>query len=273
MTKTKALAVTASNEVLAQLAEAYPQEKGGTYITLPRLSLVSQDKTEETGKGKDKQITVIAAAGDFYTEKQGEEVDEEGKKIWDKEEIGTEFEGIIFFKRHQLKMYDEATEEFTSSPVYDSPDEVIPLWCDKKEVAKGTPAELKAKYMFTNKKGKEVSALEDNRILYVLYKGEAYQMNLRGSSMYSLLSYEKTVSAPTVVTEFSSEAMEKGEICWNKMTFKAVRKLTTEEAEKVAELQKEAIEAIGASKASFATAEIGDSKEFKKNMDKQAKDF
>lgn len=271
MTKTKDLAITASNEVLAQLAEAYPQEKGGSYITLPRLSLVSQDKTEVTGKGKDKQITIIATAGDFYTEKQGDEVDEEGKKIWDKKEIGTEFEGIIFFKRHQLKMYDEATEEFTSSPVYDSPDEVIPLWCDKKEVARGTPAELKAKYMFTNKKGKEVSALEDNRIVYVLYKGEAYQINLRGSSMYSLMSYERTVSAPTVVTEFSSEAMEKGEICWNKMTFKAVRKLTTEEAQKIAELQREAIQAIQAAKVGFAKTE--DESEAVQQIAKNVKDF
>jgi hypothetical protein len=157
--------------------------------------------------------------------------------------------------------------------VYDSPDEVIPLWCDKKEVARGTPAELKAKYMFTNKKGKEVSALEDNRILYVLYKDEAYQMNLRGSSMYSLMSYERTVSAPTVVTEFSSEAMEKGEIAWNKMTFKVVRKLTTEEAEKIAELQKEAIEAIGASKASFAKAGEEDLTAAQKRIAKEAKDF
>ena len=91
--------------------------------------------------------------------------------------------------------------------------------------------------------------------------------------MYSLLSYEKGVIAPTVITEFSSEAMEKGEISWNKMTFKVVRKLTTEEAEKVAELQKEAIEAIGASKASFAKTDEEDLTAAQKRIAKEAKDF
>ncbi len=255
MSKKETSLAIADDSLLQQLAESYPQEQGGKGIILPRLGMISQDKTEETGKGKDKQITVVAAAGDFFIDRQTEEVDEEGKKIWAKEELGDSIEGIIFFKRHQLRMYDEATETYTSSPVYDSQDEVIPLFCDKKEVARGTPTELKAKYLFTDKTGKEKSALEDNRILYVLYNGEPYQMNLRGSSMWSLLSYEKTVQAPTVVTQFGSEAMQKGDIAWNKMTFKALRKITTEEAEKILELQTNAKEAIRLSKESYGKKE------------------
>jgi len=51
-------------------------------------------------------------------------------------------------------MYDEKTEEYTSSPIYDNDDEVIPLWKDRKEVAKGTPKELKEKFHYTDKDGK-----------------------------------------------------------------------------------------------------------------------
>ncbi len=258
--KTKAVAVAASEEVLAQLGSAYATEEGGKGVYLPRLGMFSQDKTEETGKGKDKKIKVIAAAGEFFIERQTEEVGEDGKKVWAREELGSTIQGVIFYKRHQLRMYDEDTKEYTSSPVYDTKDEVLPLWCNKKEVARGTPAELQEKFMIVNKKGKKVSALEDNRILYVLIDGEAYQLNLRGSSMYSLLSYEKGVQPPTVITEFSSEAMENGDISWNKMMFKAVRKLTGKEAAEVAEFQGKTSEAIRLSKESYAKADESDAK-------------
>lgn len=248
---TKSLTKAASDDLLNQLSESYVQEENTQGILLPRLGFYSQDKTEETGKGKDKKIKVIAAAGEFFIEKQTDELDENGKKIWEKTEIGDSFEGIILYKRHQLKMYDESTEEYTSSPIYDSKDEVLPLFCNKKEIARGTPAELKEQYLFTDRTGKTKSALEENRILYVLYKDEVYQLNLRGSSMYSLMAYERVINPTTVVTEFSSEAMEKGEISWNKMTFKAVRKLTEKEAHQVLEIQRDTNEAVAASKANF----------------------
>jgi hypothetical protein len=251
-TKTKAVAVQASEEILAQIGSSYAQEEGGKGIFLPRIGLVSQDITEESGTGRNKKVTVVTPAGEFYIDQQTEEVGADGKKIWSKEEIGDSFDGIIFYKRYQLRMYDETTEEYTSSPIYDSHDEVIPLFCNKKEVARGTPKELRDKYMFTGKDGKTRSALEENRILYVLKDGIAYQMNLRGSSMYSLLSYERGINPTTVVTHFGSEAQEKGDISWNKMTFKNVRKLNQDEAELVIEKQTATVEAIMASKASYA---------------------
>lgn len=256
MAKKNEVMNVADQETLDSLAESYPVEKGGQGIMLPRIGMFSQDKTEESGTGRNKKINVIAAAGEFYIDQQTEEVGEDGKKQWAKQEIGDSFEGIIFFKRYQLSMYDEATEKYTSSPVFDKQDEVVPLFCDKKEVARGLPADLKLKYVYTDKTGKERSALEENRILYILWEGKPYQMNLRGSSMYSLLSYEKTVQAPTVITRFSSEAMKKGEIAWNKMTFFAVRKLTPDEATEIKKLQQEAIEAIKLSKASYAKTPV-----------------
>lgn len=250
----KEITKVASNEALAELNQAYPVERGGQSITLPRLGMFSQDKTEETGSGKNKKITVVNAAGEFYIEKQSEETDENGKAVWKKEEIGTEIEGIIFFKRYQLSFYDEGTETYTSSPVYDSKDEVIPLFSDKKEVDRGTSEELKQRYMYTDKSGKEKSKLEEHRILYILYEGKPHQLNLRGSSMYSLLSYERKVQVPTVITRFSSEFMKKGEITWNKMTFSVVRTLTAEEATTIRDLQQESLMAIKLSKESYGQA-------------------
>lgn len=243
-----AVGKVADEETLAILSESFPVEPGGSKFFIPRrISMVSQDKTE----GKGKQMKVITEAGTFFMENQTEEKDENGKPIWEKTELGTTFQGIIIFQRKQLKMYDEKTELFTSSPIYDSEDEVVPLFCDKAEVARGTPAELKAKYAFTDDNGKQKSKLEDNRVLYVDVDGELYQMNLRGSSMYSFLTYARKVSPPTVVTEFSSEPKEKGSIAWNQMTFTPIRKLAQKEAESLIEKVQEIKQVLTIEKAQF----------------------
>lgn len=268
-----AVAKEVNEETLALLADSYPVEQGMNRILLPRLGLVSQDKTEEvrnpkTGK---KEIKVITEAGTFYIEHQTDEVDENGKKVWNREELGGSLEGIILFQRKQLKMYDEKTELYTSSPIYDRDDEVLPLFCDKSEVARGTPAELKAGYQFTDDNGKQKSKLEDNRILYVEYNGEVFQMNLRGSSMYSFLTYARKTLPNAVVTEFSSEAKEKGTINWNQMTFTPKRKLTQKEAEVVVEKCQEIKGAINAEKAQYASNTID--VEVIKNREQAEKDF
>lgn len=240
-------------ETFAILRESYPVEQGGgNKIFLPRLGMVSQDKVEETGTGRNKTIKVIAPAGEFFIENQTEEVDENGKRMWDRKELGDTIEGIILYQRKQLKMYDEKTEQYTSSPVYDDESEIVPLFCDKVEVAKGTPEELKAKYQYTADNGKTRSKLEDNRILYVLYDGEVYQMNLRGSSMYSFMTYARSVLVPSVITQFSSESKEKGTIAWNQMTFTAVRPLGQKEALDIAGRVQEIRSTVEAEKAQYS---------------------
>ncbi len=253
ITKKSTAVAVVDDKSMEALREFYPVETGYQTILLPRLSFVSQDKTE----GKGKATKVITEAGTFFSEKQGEnEVENaEGKlvKEWEKEELGSSIEGVILYNRKQLKYYDEDKEEFTSSPVFDTEDEVIPLWCNKKEVARGTPKELKAKYEYTDKEGKIKSRLEENRILYVLYNDEVHQLNLRGSSMYSFLTWSKKVMPPAYLTEMSSEPMEKGSISWNKMTFNIVRPLTKKEMENVIKMGKEIKTGIAIQKASFAT--------------------
>lgn len=256
MSKSTAVANVLNDDTLAILQDSFPVDRNANRILLPRLGMVSQDKTEETGTGKNKKFKLIAAAGEFFIERQGDEEDPKtGKKMWIRTDIGNMIEGVIVFQRKQLRMYDESTEQYTSSPIYDTDDEIIPLWTDKTEVARGTPAELKAKYMFVDKRdGKEKSKLEDNRILYVLYEGEVFQMTLRGSSMYSFLTYARKTLPPSVITVFSSEPKEKGTIAWNQMTFTPKRKLTQKEAEDIVAKVTDIKEAIRLEKSQFTSA-------------------
>lgn len=254
-----------SEEQKSILKNSFPVEPGFQRIQLPRLGMFSQDVTE----GKGKNTKVVSEAGTFYTDKQTEDTDENGKKIWNKEELGTTISGVILFQRKQLKMYDGDTQLYTSSGVYDTDNDMLKLWCDKKEVASGTAKELKAKYEYKAEDGKTKSKLEENRILYVLFEGEIYQMNLRGSSMYSFLTYSRKVNPPQVVTRFSSEAKEKGTISWNMMTFEVDREITGAEFEQVVGHIESIKNGIAVEKAFFAST-VEATEEEKINSAKEA---
>lgn len=239
-----------SEETLLALQESYPVEQNGQRIILPRLGMVSQDVVE----GKGKQMKVVTEAGTFFTEKPTDEEDPDtGKKIYKREELGTEVEGIILFKRYQLKMYHQNEETFTSSPVFDSEDEIVPIFKNKEEIGRGTVKELQSKYEFTDENtGKIRSKLELNRVLYVQMDGEIYQMTLRGTSMFAFLAYARKLLVPSVVTIFSSEPKEKGSISWNQMTFNAKRKLTEKEAQEVLQKVGEIKRAVDVERGQFA---------------------
>ena len=236
-----------SQEALDKLRSSFPVEKSFTRIMLPRLSFVSQDKME----GKGKEMKVVTEAGTFIKEIQTEELNEYGKKIWEKTEIGSTVTGTIIHVRKQLKMYNESTEEYTSSTVFDKEEDVVKLFCDKKEVGEGIPSELKAKYQYKTDEGKIRSKLEDNRILYVLIKDEVFQLNLRGSSMYNYFGYTKETLTPSALTVLSSESKEKGTISWNAMTFRTKRNLDSVEVEKVLGLINKIEVAVAAEKAYY----------------------
>src|SRR3990167_419780 len=229
MKQTKELATLPNERALSELKASFPVEQGFTRILLPRLSFLSQDRTE----GKGKSMKVIAEAGTFFEERQNEEENTEGKKEWTKKELGTKVKGIILYQRKQLRLYDEKTEAYISSPIYDEDDQIIPLFSNKQEVTRGTPIELKAKYQYQDKDGKTKSKLEDNRILYILKDEEILQLSLRGSSMYSWMTFAKKVLPPSFLFKISSEPMEKGQISWNKMTFEVVRPLNADEVKDV----------------------------------------
>lgn len=259
----------ASKEQLDTLNSAYPVENTFSRTLLPRLGMVSQDVIE----GKGKAMKVTSEAGTFFIEKQGDSIDDRGKKIWDREELGNEIEAIILFERKQLRHFDSSTNEYTSSPVYDNEEQVIPLFRNKTEIDHGTPKELRSReeYQGTSAKGKAISKLEENKILYVLYNGEVYQMNLRGSSMYSFMTYKRKSTPNTVVTRMNSESKENGAIAWNQMSFEAVRPINSKEADTVIQHVTEIRQSIADEKNFYAAKDPQN--ETERKALKEANDF
>ena len=218
MSKTKSTEIT--TEQLNELNAAYPVSEDSGRLSLPRLGMLSKDITESVGSGKSKKITVLQSAGTFYTEMDKGEVNDEGKKVWTKEFIdGEEIEVIISFHRYQLRRYDASLEKFYSTPIFDGPDQILPLYLDKQIVQQGTQAELQAKYPKLTPKGKKSSDLKKYIILYVLYNGTMYQMNPSVSSGWSFDAYKRTVNPSTVLTALSSVEETFGDNTYRKMTF------------------------------------------------------
>lgn len=222
-------------ELLDLLESSYPKEKSRFSIQLKKLGMFSQDVTEKVGK----KINIINEAGEFFIEQASEELDEPGKPIWVKEPIGSGIEAIVVYKRYQLSYYDEKNKTFYSTPVFDSANDVVPLYnnTSKKEVARGTTEQLKKLQEFIEvKDGKTVSKLKDCRVLYVIYNDELHQLTIKGSSMWAFMDYEKIVGNPTkCVTALSSTARENGAIKWNQMTFSFVRAINADELKRIAE--------------------------------------
>lgn len=262
------------DELSAELDALFPKEQSNfTRIQLPRIAFSSQDVTE----GKGKSMKVITEAGTFSLETETTEIDENNKKVWEKVELGSSFEGIIIYSRKQLSFFDEKTEKYVSSPVYDDNSEIIPLWSDKKQIAKGTREELRKLYEFVADDGKTRSKLVDNRILYVLIKDngdflELRQLNLHGSSMYSFMKYTKNLNPSKVVTKFSSAPQSKGSIEWNMMTFEPTRYLESEELINVLAKVKEIVIAIGLEKGALASKTV-EYVEKQKEAEKKFDDF
>lgn len=254
--KKNEITVAPNPAALAALAAEFPQEVGYVDKLLPRLTFKAQDVTEETKvKGK-KVINILTEAGTFIEERETDELDEDGKKVWSHDELGAEIEGTIIFQRKQLKFYDEGTSEFTSSAVYDNDEEVIPLFLNKKEIARGTPAELRGRYQYTHTDGKVKSRLEDNVILYILKDDEIFQLNLRGSSMYAFKTFARKTLAPSVLIKMNSEAKENGSIKWNQMTFTPVRVLNNSEIANVMANIQDIKQGVADKKAFFASQAI-----------------
>lgn len=239
MTTKKETALALTEEQLAVLNESYPASDESNKLQLPRLGLLSKDRVVEEGTGKSKKITVVNAAGEFYTEKDLGEIDPEtGKKIWTKEFIdGDSIEGVIVYQRYQLRKYDSSLEKFISSPMYDSEDQVLPLYLDKQVIKRGTEKELQALYPALTQKGKPTSDLKKEVILFVVFNGELHQLNLSQSSKWEFMNYKKKVNPSTVLTKFSSIEETFGTNTYRKMQFTTIRPITSEEFNLVVENQ------------------------------------
>ena len=239
MAKKETEVATLSPEQLAELNASFPVGEESSRLSLPKFGMLSKDITEETGTGKNKQIKVIQAAGTFYTEKDlGEVNPETGKKQWTKTFIDGETVDLqIVYFRHQLRMYDSSLAKFISTPVYDTPDQVLPLYLDKQVIKRGTEKELQALYPKLTLKGKPSSKLDKKTILYCIYEGELYQFELSVSSGWEFSSYKKKVNPSTVVTTLSSTEEQAGSNVYRKINFNIARPISSEEFDMVKESQ------------------------------------
>ena len=234
MSKIKVL----SAEELAVLDNSYPVSEESNKLSLPRLGMLSKDIVEEKGTGKNKTIKVIESAGTFYTEKDNGAIDPvTKKKVWTKEFIGEEISVIIAFERKQLRKFDASLNKFISSSVYDSSEQIIPLYLDKQIIKRGTPAQLQSLYPALTQKGKPTSDLKEETILFVLYNGELYQSTLSQSRKWSFTDYKKDINPSKVVTTLSSVEDQFGTNTYRKMTFTQDRFITQEEFDLVNESQ------------------------------------
>ncbi len=220
---------------LATLNEAFPVVEANNRLSLPRFGMLSKDIVEESGTGKNKKIKVIEASGTFFTEiGNGDDMEKTFLE-------GEEKDVIIVFHRKQLKYFDKGLEKFISSPIFDNDDQVIPLYLDKRVVAKGTKQELQDRYPALTQKGKKTSDLKEYKVLYVLVDGVFYQMNTAISSGWAFNKYasefKEGTSPATVVTTLTSHEETFGSNTFRKIDFTNKRPITADELALVKESQ------------------------------------
>lgn len=220
-----------SKEQLVILNEQYPVAEESDKLLLPRLGMLSKDIVEESGTGKNKKIKVIESAGTFFTESDEGEVNEEtGKKVWSKKFIdGETIDLTIVYHRRQLRKFDSSLNKFIQSPIFDNSEQVIPLYLDKQVIQRGTQAKLQSLYPALTQKGKPTSDLKEECILYVIYGGTLYQMNISQSSKWEFKSYSKGLNPASVITTVGSLEDTFGKNTFRKMTFKTKRIIKTDE--------------------------------------------
>lgn len=236
----KEITVVASEDQLALLDQSFPVEEENRGPRVPRIGFLSKDVTEESGTGKAKKIKVIESAGTFYKDVESEEVDPSTKKkLWEKQYITDKagepesLDVVIFFNRRQLRMYSDADGVYINSPVYDSPDQKIPLFKGADKIGEGTEAELRAMYPALTKKGKPTSDLDIVKILYFLYEGGIYQMSLSQSSKYAFEAYKRDVKTVSrYVTRMGmSEEMTNGSNVYRHVTFEKHETISKDQAD------------------------------------------
>ncbi len=224
-------------------------------IQLPKIGMFSKDVLEETGTGKSKKIELISPAGEFYIEAEGEK-DEEGKRTFNKTPIeGESLDVVIFYNRKKLSMWDDSTKVYTKTPLYDSKDEVLPLFEGKNKIATATPAELQAMYPSLSLKGNPTSKLKEVTVLYVLYNGLPYEFELGMSSKYEFLTYKSSVVLPQMVTTLTpSEDRTVGSNTYKAVLFKSNGTINAEQGNLVIEAITSMTDIISSQKAHFARA-------------------
>ncbi len=237
MAKKNEVMNVATEQQMAILDNSYPIDQDSTpRFKVPRLGFLSKDLTEVTGTGKNKQIKVIQSAGTFFKEVETDELNDKGKKVWSKDFFGDQepIEAIIFFHRKQLRMFDGVDKMFINSPIYDTADEIVPLYKGSSKIDEGTPKALQAKYPDVTQKGKPTSKLKEEKIIYLLLleDNQVYQMNLSQSSKFEFSDYGRNNKVNRVVTIMEgSEEKTNGSNTFRNIMFSPKRTISKAEAD------------------------------------------
>lgn len=259
-TKNKAVAKTASQEALDALSQQFPQAESFNRPQFPKLVFNSQTKLDDDDK-------VIMKAGALAIDTATEEKDEDGKTIFDREEIGQSLEGHIIYHRLRLQMWIEEETTFYSSPMYDSQNDIVPLFAGGDFVKAGTPKELRALYPHEieyekggEKKTFTTSHLQEVPVLYVLIGEKLVELTITGrTSASQWKKYLKKTAVPQTITKIHSSKQTKGANKWNQMEFEAVRDLTPAEVEVALKYQKDLLEIFTAEKEFYANKRVEES--------------
>ena len=247
---------TALASLLASLANMFPASDSFDRVQFPKMVFKSQTELDDEDK-------VLVKGGTMFVDRMTEEVDEDGKTLFDRTELGSKVDGHIIFHRKRLQMWDGDNEDFYSSPLYDKATDVVPLFKGREFVQAGTPAKLKKLYPkeveYVDSKTCElksftVSELNEVPVLYVVVDNELFELTINGrSSIKQWKAYLKKTAVPTTITQFHSSKQTKGSNKWNQMEFKALRDPSKEEAEKAIEIGHDLLKGIEMEKEYYAT--------------------
>ena len=226
--ESKDLAVI-SEEQLNELKDLTGESEGEIHrMQFPRVGFTpfSKDLAKSAKQeGKDE----FEHAGRFQTTKKNEAGEYEVKFT----EPLREIEISVILERKKLSYFNDATGSFVSSAEFDFNDEVIPLFEARKRIAQGSVEELQARYLYTDKDGKEKSNLKIEKVLYVKYNGEVYTLTFKGTNMFAYSKYKhslpKHLSVSTVKTKITNHIEENGAQKWVLCDFENVGMLDFKE--------------------------------------------
>lgn len=237
---------------LDKLRNAYPQHAEDSYVktVLPQITFKAKAVLDEAGE------KVKIKAGTFMLKVRSEE-QKDGKYEYTETELGSKVTLNVLYERYRLSYYDSANEEYVSSPVFDSKDEVVKLFKGGKQYLTGTVADLQALPEFTvEENGKQKCKLQLQKVLYVFFNDAVHEMALSLGNGYAWRTFKSDKVAAVLHIEISSEKTENGGNKYNQMTFKDAGYVTEEEAQRNLALIEDIRRGIDAEKAYYGQAPV-----------------
>lgn len=231
---------------LDKLRQAYPQHAEDSYVknVLPQIRFKAKAVLDDAGE------KVLHKAGTFMVvKKEGEGETAEYVET----PIGTKVTLDVLYERYRLSYYDAGNNEYVSSPIFDSKEEVVKLFKGGKQYASGTVDELQNLPEFViEEDGKSKKKLQLQKVLYVLLDGVLHELTLSLGNGYVWRKFKQENIVPAIHTEITSVKNDsKPGNVYNEMVFKNAGWLSEEEAERNLALVEDIVKGIASEKAFY----------------------